>query len=134
MTKTETLEILDLIMTSFKQQPNQFCLDVSVTGTNVGVQANNSSGNVVGMQVVNSGIGVGYSSSINQLEIQQNTSQTITKETKLFIDYMQTIREELAKDKSDNKTIANLLGILTRLALCPPVISGLLKFVLKPFC
>ncbi len=121
MSKTEALQILDLIIASFKQQPNQFRLNISVTGTNAG------------MQLTNSGTGIGHSSSINQLEIQQNTSQTISKETKLFIDYMQTIREEVAKDKLDNKIIANLLGIIEGLALCPPVISNLLKFVLKPF-
>ncbi len=121
MSKTEALQILDLIIASFKQQPNQFRLNISVTGTNAG------------MQLTNSGIGIGHSSSINQLEMQQNTSQTINKETKLFIDYMQTIREEVAKDKSDNKTIANLLGIVEGLALCPPVIADLLKFILKPF-
>lgn len=121
MSKTEALQILDLIIASFKQQLNQFCLNISVTGTNAG------------MQLTNSGVGIGHSSSINQLEIQQNTSQIINKETQLFINYMQTIREEVAKDKSDNKTIANMMEILTRLALCPPVISDLLKIVLKPF-
>lgn len=129
MNKEEFARIVDSIIKSLKENPNQFHVNINISSTGLRVE---SSGRSTGIRsIVYGGTGINARAETGKEDIriaQGIASQEFRKRLSKLIGSLEEIRTEVKKDKPDKSRMRTILDELKPYA--PAIVSAVLNKLL----
>jgi hypothetical protein len=134
MTRTEAADLIETIIASLKDNPNQFTLSIKVVGQQI-----TASGGGTGLQVTAVGGGPGSTTIGNQVSMagaqiqitpQQHAHAAFDQQARALVETLQTIATQLRAPTPDQSVIQRAMGSLKN-TWVPGVIIGVVGNVVS---